>query len=217
MDSFSSREGGRILEALIAAVRDNKQKLSDLDGAIGDGDHGINMSKGFSLAREELDSEPGDLSHGLQVVSKILMGSIGGAMGPLYGMFFKGLARGCSGAGQIDKGVFARMLASGLSSVLRISQAKVGDKSLMDALVPAVEAYQSALDGGKEFREALEAMAGAAEKGRDSTREMVARIGRASRLGERSKGTQDPGATSCALILRSLAESMKELLEGPRS
>jgi dihydroxyacetone kinase-like protein len=217
MDSFSSREGGRILEALIAAVRDNKQKLSDLDGAIGDGDHGINMSKGFSLAREELDSEPGDLSHGLQVVSKILMGSIGGAMGPLYGMFFRGLARGCSGAEQIDKGVFARMLASGLSSVLRISQAKVGDKSLMDALVPAVEAYQSALDGGKEFREALEAMAGAAEKGRDSTREMVARIGRASRLGERSKGTQDPGATSCALILRSLAESMKELLEGPRS
>ena len=217
MDSFSSREGGRILKSLIAAVRDNKQKLSDLDGAIGDGDHGINMSKGFGLAEEELDSEPGDLSHGLQVVSKILMGSIGGAMGPLYGMFFRGLARGCSGEEQIDKGVFARMLASGLSSVLRISQAKVGDKSLMDALVPAVEAYQSALDGGKEFREALEAMAGAAEKGRDSTREMVARIGRASRLGERSKGTQDPGATSCALILRSLAESMKELLEGPRS
>ncbi len=216
MDSFSSREGGRILESLIAAVRENRQQLSDIDGAIGDGDHGINMSKGFSLAKGELESKPGDLSHGLEVVSRILMGSIGGAMGPLYGMFFRGLARGCGGEGQIDKGVFARMLASGLSSVLRVSQAKVGDKSLMDALVPAVEAYQSALDGGKEIREALEAMARAAEKGRDSTREMVARVGRASRLGERSKGTPDPGATSCALILRSLAESMKELLEGPR-
>jgi dihydroxyacetone kinase-like protein len=212
MRGFANAQGQPILQALIRAVRDNKQHLSDLDGAIGDGDHGINLNKGFGLWAEELDKNPGELSAGLMSLSKILLASIGGAMGPLYGLFFRGLARGCEREQVIDEAVFGRMLAGALTSIQTISQAKVGDKTLMDALLPAEVAYRSAVQEGKSFAEALEALAEAAEKGRDSTRDLIAKVGRASRLGERSKGTLDPGAASCALILTTMAGAIRTLL-----
>lgn len=211
MDSILNTEGAKIVDALIEAVQKNAQKLSDIDGAIGDGDHGVNMNKGFTLAAVEIATRPGNLSQGLSVISRTLMNSIGGAMGPLYGMFFRGLAKGCEGKERIDAEVFETMLGAAETSLRSLTQAEVGDKTLMDAFVPAVGAYRRARAENRSFGEALEAMAEAAERGRDSTRDLVARIGRASRLGERSRGTQDAGATSCALLLRTMADSIKKL------
>jgi dihydroxyacetone kinase phosphoprotein-dependent L subunit len=212
MDSFANPDGARIIADLVTAIRENSQLLSDIDGTIGDGDHGVNMNKGFGLAAAELGKNPGDMTHGLKVISKTLMSSIGGAMGPLYGMIFRGLAKGSEGKSQIDSATFGAMLTAAETSLRSLSQATVGDKTLMDAFLPAVGAYTTAVAGGRSFPECLELMARAGEAGRDSTRDMIAKVGRASRLGERSRGTQDAGATSCALILRTMAESIKSLL-----
>jgi dihydroxyacetone kinase-like protein len=215
MEGFTKAQGQRILRDLIQAVGNNKQYLSDLDGAIGDGDHGVNLNKGFSLWAEELQNSPGDFSVSLAALSKILLSTIGGAMGPLYGLFFRGLAKGCEQAEFIDAAAFGRMLSDAVASVRTISQAKVGDKTLMDVLLPAEEAYRGALEQQKSFAKALEALCRAAETGRDSTRELVARVGRASRLGERSRGALDAGAASCALILTTMAGSIRGLLAEP--
>ena len=214
MEGITEAQSRAIISQLIKAVRENKQYLSDLDGAIGDGDHGINLNKGFSLWAEELARNPGDLARSLSSLSKILLASIGGAMGPLYGLIFRGLAQGCEQAAFIDASVFARMLAGAVQGVRSISQAKVGDKTLMDVLLPAEEAYRGALREGRSFAEALAALSRAAEQGREATRELVARVGRASRLGERSKGALDAGAASCALILTTMAASIRGLLSG---
>jgi len=213
MISFTNPEGARIVPDLVEAVRQNAQLLSDIDGAIGDGDHGVNMKKGFNLAGAELGNSAGDLTHGLKVLSRTLMDSIGGAMGPLYGMFFRGLAKGCAGKEHIDAATFGEMLKAAGDALQTVSQAKVGDKTLLDAFLPAEEAYGLAVGEGRSFAECLELMALAAERGRDSTRDLVAKVGRASRLGERSRGTQDAGATSCALLLRTIAESIKSILQ----
>ena len=212
MEGISEAQSRAIIPQLIQAVRDNKQYLSDLDGAIGDGDHGINLNRGFGLWAEELARSPGDLAHSLGSLSKILLASVGGAMGPLYGLIFRGLAKGCEQATFIDASVFARMLTGAVQGVRSISQAKVGDKTLMDVLLPAEEAYLGALREGRSFDQALEALCRAAESGREATRELVARVGRASRLGERSKGALDAGAASCALILTTMACSIRGLL-----
>jgi dihydroxyacetone kinase-like protein len=214
MDGISEAQGRAVIPQLIRAVQNNKQYLSELDGAIGDGDHGINLNKGFSLWAEELVRDPGDLAHSLMTLAKILLTGIGGAMGPLYGLLFRGLAQGCENTDFIDASVFGRMLAGAVQGVQSISQAKVGDKTLMDVLLPAEEAYRSAVREGKSFPEALEALSRAAEKGRDATRELVARVGRASRLGQRSKGALDAGAASCALILTTAAGALRRLLTG---
>jgi dihydroxyacetone kinase-like protein len=212
MDSFANPDGAQIVADLVTAIRENSQHLSDIDGAIGDGDHGVNMNKGFGLAEAELEKNPGNLTQGLKVVSRTLMNSIGGAMGPLYGMFFRGLSKGSEGKDRIDAATFGEMLTGSETALRTLSQAQVGDKTLMDALLPAVSAYTVALARGRSFTECLELMAQAAEQGRDSTRDLVAKAGRASRLGERSRGTQDAGATSCALLLRTMANSIKNLL-----
>jgi dihydroxyacetone kinase-like protein len=217
MDSIGNSEGGRIVLDLVAAIQKNAQLLSDIDGAIGDGDHGVNMKKGFTLAGQELARNPGNLAHGLMVVSRTLMNSIGGAMGPLYGMFFRGLANGCEGKERIDASVFEEMLRATDAALRTLTQAVVGDKTLMDSFIPAADEYYAASRDGRGFSECLEAMAGASERGRDSTRDLVAKVGRASRLGERSRGTQDAGATSCALILRTIAESIIDLLRRSQS
>ena len=214
MDSFSNADGSIIVDNLVTQIQANKQYLSDIDGAIGDGDHGINMNKGFTLCAEELAQNPGDLAHALKTLSKILMMKIGGSMGPLYGMFFKSMAKECDDKEHIDAAVFAEMLKATETSIQKISKAKVGDKTLVDTLAPAVKAYCESIGDGKSFGEALDAMKQAAIAGRDSTKDMLARIGRASRLGERSRGVLDPGATSCCLILESMADTVQKLLEG---
>jgi dihydroxyacetone kinase-like protein len=212
MQSFNNLAAATVVDRMIAAIRENKQFLSDIDGAIGDGDHGINMNKGFSMTREALDIEPGDLSHGLQTLAKVLMMRIGGSMGPLYGKIFKTLGKSFSGHDEIGAELFGQALDRVREGMSSLTQARVGDKTLVDALYPAIDAYREALKEGKGFHEALGAMKNAAEQGRDATKDMVARLGRSSRLGERSRGVIDAGAASCALLLGTMADAIQDLL-----
>lgn len=212
MEKFSIATSTVIVYNLIETIQDNKQYLSEIDGATGDGDHGINMSKGFGLCKEELDKNPVDLRDAMQLLSKILLMRIGGSMGPLYGKFFKAIAVALDGETEVDKVKFGQMIQTALDSITTISQAKVGDKTLMDCLIPAVEAYDKALLSNLSFTHCLTAMKKAAIEGRDSTIDLTAKLGRASRLGERSRGVLDAGATSCCLILCSMADTINELL-----
>jgi dihydroxyacetone kinase-like protein len=209
--SFSASQGRVIIDALVATIDKNAAMLSEIDGAIGDGDHGINMRKGFLMARDELPEQV-DLSTGLATLGDALLTRIGGAMGPLYGSLFVEMGGACAGLVHIDAATVGRMLAAGRAVVEDLGEAHVGDKTLLDTLVPASEAYQRSLDAGAPFAEALAAMAEAAERGKESTRDLVARVGRASRLGERSRGVLDAGATSCWLLLTALADSLSGLL-----
>jgi dihydroxyacetone kinase-like protein len=212
MEYFTNQKGALIATELIRTIQEHKQYLSDIDGAIGDGDHGINMNKGFSDCGRELAGNPGDLTYSFRVLARILMGNIGGSMGPLYGMFFKAMAGVSAGHETIDAFKFGAMLQAAQAKVREIGGAAPGDKTLLDSLFPAVEAYQAAIMNGRSFTEALNRMEEAAKQGRDSTKAMVAKVGRASRLGERSRGVIDAGAASCCLILESMAETVKKLI-----
>lgn len=212
-ESFSGSKGPLILRSLVQTIVDNAALLSELDGAIGDGDHGVNMKKGFTLAAGRI-GDTVDLAGGLEILGETLLVEIGGAMGPLYGSFFIEMAAAAN-ASDIDAAIFAAMLDAGLSGVTELGGAHVGDKTIVDTLVPARDAYRAALAAGATFSVALRCMAAAAEAGSAATRHLVAKMGRASRLGERSRGSIDPGAASCALILVSLAGSMESCLQGP--
>ena len=146
-------------------------------------------------------------------LSKILIMKIGGSMGPLYGKLFRGFAKELNGKDEIGINEMGAALEEMLTSIQSISPAKPGDKTMIDSLSPAVEAYKKAISEGKDFELALDEMKTAAIVGRDSTKNMVAQLGRASRLGERSRGVLDAGATSCCLLLGILADTSKKLLK----
>lgn len=216
MDAFDSMQGKQVVLDLSRAIQSNAAYLSEIDGAIGDGDHGINMNKGFTLVQQQLEGhESLDLASALDLVGTTLFTEIGGAMGPLYGSLFMDMAEPARGKSEIDRETFGAMLTAGLQSVQVLGEAKVGDKTLIDTLVPACDVYHAAVAEGASFEEALAKMAAAAEAGKESTRDLVAKVGRSSRLGERSRGHLDAGATSCYLILKSLADSMTALLNTP--
>jgi dihydroxyacetone kinase-like protein len=208
MDGFPTSEGVRLVHALAQVIRENAQQLSDIDGLIGDGDHGINMRKGFMLADEQA-RDGLDVATSLQALGTVLIEQIGGAMGPLYGSFFRAMARAARGREAIDAATFSAMLNGALDKVRELGGAEVGDKTLLDTLAPAVAAFDGAAAEGGDFAHALDAMKSAAERGRDSTRDLIARKGRASRLGERSRGVVDAGAASCCLILCTMADTMR--------
>jgi len=212
MEEFSNSGSGDIVLAIAGRVIENRAYLSEIDGLIGDGDHGVNMAKGFGIAAQRLRDEGQPLSTSLSVLGDVLMSEIGGSMGPLYGLMFSGFAEALEGVAKIDAPAFERMLRKGLAEVQAIGEARVGDKTMIDAYSPALEAFSGALAEGKTFGAALDALAAASEKGRDSTLDLVARLGRASRLGERSRGVLDPGAASCAIILCAFADGAKAKL-----
>ncbi|AZO93286.1 dihydroxyacetone kinase subunit DhaL [Halocella sp. SP3-1] len=212
MSTFSNRDGIKIVYNLIATIQDNKEYLSEIDGAIGDGDHGINMNKGFTKTEKKLKDKNMNLTEGLKTLGMTLMTEIGGSMGPLYGTFFLRMSKVTTGEEEIKQDIFSKMLNEACDGLKNIGNAKVGDKTLMDTLIPAVEAYDKACNEGKDFKESLDLMQDAAEKGKDSTKDMVAKVGRAARLGERSRGVLDAGATSCNLILQTMADSIKTII-----
>ena len=212
MQTFTNAAGSVIVDKLILTIQENKQYLSDIDGLIGDGDHGVNMNKGFTLCREELDKNPGELAYSLKVLSKILIMKIGGSMGPLYGKFFQAISLTLEGKDEIGIIEMGDAFKAAVNAIAAISPAKVGDKTLIDTLIPAVTAFENARTDGKSFTQALEEMKEAARIGCDSTREMVAKLGRASRLGERSRGVLDAGATSCCLILETMGTEAQKLI-----
>lgn len=204
-ESYPATGGRSLVLALVEAIETNRGYLSEIDGAIGDGDHGINMSKGFVLAKTRLADQEISISDGVALIGKTLMTEIGGAMGPIYGTFFIQMSLQSKNKPVIDAETFGGMLIAARKAVADLGGAKPGDKTIMDTLVPAQEKYHEAISAGASFHQALQQMADAAEQGKESTRNLVAKIGRASRLGERSRGTLDAGATSCALILRTFA------------
>lgn len=172
-------------------IAENAQHLSDLDAAIGDADHGISMDRGMTAVVAALDeSPPADAPAACKQIGMTLVKSVGGASGPLYGTFFLRMGPAW------DQG-FAAALRAGVEGVVQRGRAELGDKTMFDALAPALEALESGGD--------LAAAAAAAEKGRDGTESMVARKGRASYLGQRSVGHIDPGAASAALLLSAAA------------
>ncbi len=205
-------QGLRIAGALVSAIEANAAELSRIDGAIGDGDHGVNMSKGFGLAGARLGSRQVSISEALDTIGDTLLREVGGSMGPLYGAFFQAMGASCAGVDDLDALGVARMLDAGLSAVVEIGGAGVGDKTLVDVLVPARAAFEAATASGADLGSALTAMVRAADEGREATRDMVARVGRASRLGERSRGVPDPGATSCAILLGAFAAEAAQTL-----
>ena len=212
-DSFNNAAGSLVVERLIDVIHENKVYLSDIDGKIGDGDHGINMDKGFQLTRERLKDDM-NLSDSLKCLGKTLLLDIGGSMGPLYGQFYKAMAKTSSGFEEITSVIVADMLEAGYSAIKKLGDAEPGDKTLVDTLAPACVAMRESVDADECFNTALDNMVTAAEKGWRSTENMVARVGRASRLGERSRGVLDAGATSCYMMLKCFAESIKGLLQG---
>ncbi|QQO09900.1 dihydroxyacetone kinase subunit DhaL [Breznakiella homolactica] len=212
-ESFSQSAGRTAVDALIAMIHQNRGYLSEIDGAIGDGDHGINMDKGFTLAERELASKDAGMSEAFTILGRTLVDEIGGSMGPLYGTFFKRLGSASRPKDPVDSETMEHMLVSVLEGLQAISPAKPGDKTLMDTLVPGVDQFKNARADGKCFADCLDSMIGGAEKGWQSTKDMEAKLGRASRLGERSRGVLDAGATSCYLIIKTMGETMKELLK----
>jgi len=183
-------------------ISENAQYLTDLDAAIGDADHGINMERGMTAVVGTLDdAAPADMSALCKQVGMTLVKSVGGASGPLYGTFFLRMA-GALGAGEsVDAADFAKALRAGVEGVVQRGRAEVGDKTMFDALAPALDAVDAALSSGAGLAAALADATVAAEKGRDATESMVARKGRASYLGQRSVGHLDPGATSAAMLI----------------
>lgn len=212
MDRFRNDKGSILVTNLIITIQKNKEYLSEVDGAIGDGDHGVNMNKGFTICKSRLGDSEVDLYTALNTLGKVLLLEIGGSMGPLYGTFFIEMAKACKDKEEIDKFVFGDMIEAALTGLQKFDKARVGDKTLIDTLVPAINTYKDGLAQDKGFNECLEALKDAAEKGKESTRDMVAKIGRASRLGERSRGILDAGATSCNLILQSMANTTLSLI-----
>ncbi|MNK63029.1 PTS-dependent dihydroxyacetone kinase, dihydroxyacetone-binding subunit DhaK [compost metagenome] len=208
-------EAGPVVRDLIEAIVANRQHLSEIDGLIGDGDHGINMAKGFTGCGTRLDAlgpRAASLPGALEQLSQALMDDIGGSMGPLYGRFFLGFVDTLAPHEQLDAALFGEALAVAVANVQAMGNAQVGDKTLIDTLVPARDAYAAALANGAGFAACLQAMSAAAQQGRDATKDLQARIGRSARLGARSIGVLDAGATSCCLILQTLAASLQRRL-----
>lgn len=210
--SFPDSGSAILAVSLVKAINDNTAYLSEVDGAIGDGDHGINMRKGFDrFAALAAEKKVVNASEGFILLGTTLMTEIGGSMGPLYGNLFKRMGGFIRGK-EIDSSVFLEMLKEGMEAVIEIGEAKIGDKTMLDSLSPGIAAFEEATSGGSSFAQALDAMAAGAEQGAAATVSMIAKVGRASRLGERSRGVRDAGATSCAILLTTLADAAKRLL-----
>jgi phosphoenolpyruvate---glycerone phosphotransferase subunit DhaL len=189
-----------------AEVAENRSYLTKLDGAIGDGDHGTNMDRGMKKALERLDASDGDdIGASLKTIGMALVSSVGGAAGPLYGTLFLQMGQATAGKSELDVAAFTEALDAGVQGVIKRGKAEPGDKTMLDALGPALDALRSA--GGDDVAGALAQAADAAREGMEATVPMVARKGRASYLGERSAGHQDPGATSSHLLLKTAAEA----------
>jgi dihydroxyacetone kinase phosphoprotein-dependent L subunit len=194
------------VRAFAAAVAEQKEALTALDQAIGDGDHGINMHRGMSAVIEKLDAAPSeDVSGLMKTIGMTLISKVGGAAGPLYGTFFLQFATAATGT--LTPEGFAACFASGVTGVRARGKAELEDKTMIDALQPAADALSAAARNGTPFADALGAAADAADAGVTATIPLVARKGRASYLGERSAGHQDPGATSSALLVRCAART----------
>ncbi len=197
----------RCLHKMAEVLGENKEYLTELDAAIGDADHGINMDRGFQTVLKKLPGvEDKDVGTILKTAGMALVSSVGGAGGPLYGTAFMQAGTAVSGKNELQAEDVWAILDAALKGVIMRGKANLGDKTMVDAISPAVAAMREALDSGANTAEALARAAAAAEKGMHDTIPLQAKKGRASYLGERSIGHQDPGATSSYLLIRTMAE-----------
>lgn len=196
----------RFIELFASAVEAHREELTQLDTAIGDGDHGTNLHRGMQAALAKLrEQQPADIAAVLKTVATTLISTVGGASGPLYGTLFLRLSSALAGAAEVDAAAWAAAWRTALDGVQALGKAAPGDKTMVDALSPAVDALAKAGD-----LQGLGAAADAARAGMLATVPLVARKGRASYLGERSAGHQDPGATSACYLLEAAAEAFGE-------
>jgi phosphoenolpyruvate---glycerone phosphotransferase subunit DhaL len=196
------------IEQYGSTVVENKEYLTQLDSAIGDADHGINMDRGMKAALAKLEGLEGeDIGGLLKTVGMTLVSTVGGAGGPLYGTLFLQMGTATADKSELEPADWAAALDGAVDGVQMRGKAEVGDKTMIDALIPARDSFRAALADGASFVEALGRSAEAAEEGMRATIPLVARKGRASYLGERSAGHQDPGATSSYLLIKTAAEA----------
>lgn len=189
-----------------AAVTEKREWLTELDSAIGDADHGANMARGMNAVGEKLGSgSPATVDELLKTVGMTLVSSVGGASGPLYGTFFLRMGMASGAVSELDAAGLAAALRAGLEGIVARGKAEAGDKTMFDAMAPAVDALDAAIAAGDDLSSATRLAADAAAAGRDATEPLVARKGRASYLGERSAGHLDPGAASTAILFDTLA------------
>lgn len=200
-----------ILGKIADRIDDERDYLSELDNAIGDGDHGINMARGFTAVRQKLpdmkDKDPGEV---LYDVGMILISNVGGASGPLYGTAFMKAGSELKGKAEFDINDFSNALYAAVEGVMKRGRSKQGEKTLLDAMIPSLDALKTELANGNDLLTCLEEALAAAEDGVYYTKTIIANKGRASYLGSRSIGHQDPGATSYTIILETIYNELKK-------
>jgi dihydroxyacetone kinase-like protein len=198
------------LQAVAVVLEQNKNYLTELDAAIGDADHGINMNRGFQKVVSQLPSVADkDIGSILKTVSMTLISSVGGASGPLYGTLFLRASTAVAGKLELSDEDLIALLQAAVDGIIQRGKANLGDKTMLDALSPASDTFKQAVANGASTQEALQQAVAAAEEGMKNTIPLVAKKGRASYLGDRSSGHQDPGATSAYLILKTLLENVR--------
>jgi dihydroxyacetone kinase-like protein len=204
MEYLSVENARSWIQAAALLISENAAMLTELDTAIGDGDHGENMMRGFKAVEKKLEAAGPitDLSALFKLVGMTLLSSVGGAAGPLYGGFFLALSKASTGKEKLSKAELGEVLTAGVADIQRRGKAQLGDKTMADALSPALDAYRGSPDG--DVTPAIRAAVEQARKSAEATIPLQARKGRASYLAERSIGHQDPGATSSWLLLRAL-------------
>ena len=212
MQAFKNAEGKSILLRMVQVIQENKEYLGQIDGVIGDGDHGANMNKGFTMFLNQYKDVDYSFTEGLYHLGMVLLNGIGGSMGPIYGTIFMAMSEAADGKDVIGLSELSQMLKAAEEELFTIVDARKGDKTLVDSLSPAIDAVQQAAAAEVDFRSALDAMCAASGQGKERTRDLTARYGRASRLGERSRGVLDAGAVSCDLLLIAMAQGIGELL-----
>lgn len=203
----STQDVLRWLSALQKVFAENRQQLTDLDSAVGDGDFGISLDRGFTAVQAELTANPpANLRAVFQNVASVLIKTMGGSSGPLLGTFFLRAGAACADKSELESADVVALFQAGVEGIQQRGKAALGDKTMLDALLPAVDAMRNALAAGSSLADILASGAAAAEAGMRATINMQARKGRGSYLGERSVGHQDPGATAAYLLFKAAAE-----------
>lgn len=213
MQCLKNSKGQNILLAMVKAIQINKDYLGEIDGLIGDGDHGMNMNKGFSIYESRFAGKEMDFAQGFEALGKILLEEIGGSMGPIYGTFFLDMSDGAIGLEKLGIQEIAEILEKGYLGLKEIIEAEPGDKTLIDTLAPAIAELKKASVTGSTLEAGLNEMKIAAKKGMEATKDMEAKYGRSSRLGKRSCGVLDAGAVSCYILLEAMADGILQNIE----
>jgi dihydroxyacetone kinase-like protein len=198
----------KIVDKIVEVIKENKEYLTELDAAIGDADHGINLDRGFDAVKQKLTtlSETTDIGTILKTIGMTLVSTVGGASGPLYGTAFMRAGQVVQGKNELSKEDIVKIFEAALDGIKQRGKAEAGDKTMIDSIEPAYKALKDSLDNNIALPEALNRAANAAKEGMEYTKNISARKGRASYLGERSIGHLDPGATSAYLMIKSFSD-----------